>query len=159
GVPTGIVSAGQGFIVSNNDSSVTFNNEMRTSAPTEFFRIDELEKHRFWLNLSDENNQGLSQILIGYIENATNGFDRQMDAHQFGYEGPSIYSLLENDKLTIQGKALPFEYTDVVPLGFYAPEAGRFAISLVQFDGLFADGQNIYLKDKFLNSTQNLTES
>ena len=159
GVPTGIISVGQGFIVSNNDSNVHFKNEMRTSEPTGFFRPNELEKHRFWLNLKDENNQGLTQILIGYIENATNEFDQQMDAVQFGYEGSSIYSLLDDSKLTIQGKALPFEDSDIVPLGFYALESGKYTISLAEFDGLFAEGQNIYLKDKFLNFTQNLNES
>src|SRR5690606_13233375 len=53
--PGGIITPGQGFIVHTDHSSVTFTNEMRTGDNGTFFKVDELESHRFWLNLNGEN--------------------------------------------------------------------------------------------------------
>lgn len=58
----------------------------------------------------------------------------------------------------IQGRALPFDNNDVVPLGFRATEAGGFTISLTDFDGLFTENQDIYLKDNFTQTEQNLKD-
>lgn len=113
-------------------------------------------KHRFWINL--RNSQGaFNQALIGYIEDATDGLDRLYDGELFGGNYVSIYSLLDQKKLTIQGKALPFNSEDAVPLGYKVTIAGDFYIDLDQFDGLFA-GQNIFIKDKMLNVIHNLKD-
>jgi len=159
GVPTGIIAIGQGFIVGTSESSVSFDNTMRTTNSTEFFKTDEIERHRLWLNLSDENNNGLNQILVGYMTGATQGIDNQIDGKLFGYEGSAIYSIIDEQNFTIQGRALPFEASDVVPIGFRAAENGKFNISLANVDGLFAEGQTIYLKDNLLNVIHNLTVS
>src|SRR5690606_30505182 len=67
---------------------------------------------------------------------------------------------VEEGAYVIQGRALPFESSDVVPLGFRAAEGGKFKVSLANFDGLFAEGAvSIYLKDKELDITHNLMES
>ncbi|HLV24389.1 MAG TPA: GEVED domain-containing protein, partial [Moheibacter sp.] len=158
-VPTGIITTGQGFIVSTTNDSIAFNNSMRTNESTNFFKPSEFERHRFWLNLSDNENVGLNQILIGYMENATMGIDSQIDGKFFGYDGSAIYSLIDQEYFTIQARNLPFETSDVIPLGFRATQQGRFKIELVNFDGLFADGQKIYLKDNDLDLIQDLTLS
>lgn len=157
--PNGIVSVGQGFIVeSTGASAVEFNNGMRTGDAATFFKAD-AERHRFWLNLKDAD-QSYNQILIGYMTGATNGVDKQIDGSMFDYEGNALYNLINDRKYTIQGRALPFETTDVVTLGFKAVHAGTFTISLVNSDGLFTDGETtIYLKDKLESITHNLTDS
>src|SRR5690606_39449111 len=104
GVPSGIISAGQGFIVSTSNDSIAFNNFMRTDESTNFFKPSEFERHRFWLNLSDDENIGLNQILIAYMEGATMGIDSQIDGELFGYEGSAIYSLVDGNAFTIQGR-------------------------------------------------------
>lgn len=158
--PTNVISVGQGFIVETSDTSVSFDNTMRTDNGSGFInKTDEAEKHRFWLNLSDENNNGLNQILIGYMTGATQGIDHQIDGKMFGYEGSAIYNLISEEKFTIQGRALPFENSDIVPLGFKAVESGKYHISLDNVDGLFAEGQVIYLKDKALDNIHDLTVS
>lgn len=160
-IPNGIISVGQGFIVFNDQASIVqFDNSMRTNLDATSFRINGIEKHRFWLNLFDENEYKLNQVLVGYIDGATDGFDSKFDAELFSYEGTAIYSNIENKELIIQGKALPFQVTDVVPLGLKVVENGRFKISLFQFDGLFLEGETlILLKDKELNTVHNLMES
>ena len=159
-LPNGIISAGQGFIVATSGTSVNFNNLMRTDDTAVFSKTDETEKHRFWLNLNDDESNGYNQILVSYMDEATNGIDNRIDAPLFGYEGSALYNLIDNDSFVIQGRALPFEASDVVPLGFRAAQQGKFIISLDNFDGLFAEGNvTVYLKDKQMNIIHNLMES
>lgn len=150
--PNGQIATGQGFVVENADASVTFDNAMRTSDTGMFFKTMESEKHRLWLNLSIEDTM-LNQMMVAYMDEATEGVDAQIDGKMFGYAGSALYSIItgEEDAYAIQGRSLPFTNTDVVALGFRAVQAGTYTVSLADFDGLFADGQDIYLKD---NTTQ-----
>src|SRR5690606_34986641 len=160
--PNGIIQPGQGFVAKmlSSSESVTFNNTMRTNDTSGlFFRAMNTERHRFWLNLSNEEVV-FNQILVGYMDNATQGVDTGIDAEMFAYEGNALYSIIENsdENYVIQGRSLPFTASDVVALGFRAVNAGSFTISLANLDGLFADNQNIYLKDNFTQSLHNLKE-
>lgn len=155
--PTRMITVGQGFIVSSTTSQIQLNNGMRTNDNGLFLKPETLEKQRFWLDLSDENHN-YNQIMIGYVEGATNGLDAQFDAVKFGFEGTSIYSLLEDEKLIIQSKALPFEASDIVPLGFEATTAGTYSISLNRWDSSF-ENVSIYIKDKLIDVEHLLNES
>ena len=66
-----------------------------------------------------------------------------------------LYTLSENTKLSIQGRPLPFDVLDIVPLGYKSTINSTYTISLYDFDGLFTE-QNIYLEDKVLNVVQDL---
>lgn len=164
----GHVAAGQSFFIRGLASgTVKFKNSMRiagnnsnfyrpgTSDPAENWQTT--GKHRFWVNI--RNNQGaFNQALVGYIEGATNDIDRLYDAELLGGNYVTIYSLFNQNKLTIQGKALPFDSSDVIPLGYKVTIAGTFNISLGAFDGLF-EGQDVFLKDNLLNTIHNLKNS
>ncbi|MFC6096709.1 hypothetical protein ACFPVY_08615 [Flavobacterium qiangtangense] len=162
-VPNGYLASGQSFFVggkSNAASSVKFTNSMREKAGNnQFFRTanstqNTNDKSRIWINL--RNNEGaFNQTLVGYLNGATNEIDDAYDGELFGGNYVSIYSLNSDKNLTIQGRALPFETSDVVPLGLNTTIAGTFSISLDGFDGLFLE-QDIFLKDKLLNVTHNL---
>src|SRR5690606_4226430 len=90
--PNGFVGSGQGFFVKGiTGGNATFNNSMRATGAgsnTQFFRsatannngtVSTLEKNRYWLEL--KNAQGAyKQMLVGYIETATNSRDRNFDA-------------------------------------------------------------------------------
>lgn len=155
--PTNNIAVGQGFIAYNDTNQVTFNNGMRNGNSAHFFRMNLSERHRFWLNLKGEDNLNFNQILVSYMDGATNGIDTQIDGRIFGYEGSALYSLIENEKFSIQGKSMPFEISDIVPLGFKAQNPGTFIISLANFDGLFSEGNtSIHLKDNLSNTTHNL---
>src|SRR5690606_37921118 len=120
-----------------------------------------IERHRMWINLSNPEVV-FNQILVGYIENATMGKDTGIDAVMFGYEGNALYSLIENEtgRFVIQGRALPFDVEDVVPLGFKAVNQGTFSISLSNFDGVFlTENQAVYLKDNFTQTYHDLKAS
>jgi hypothetical protein len=166
--PTGKIASGQGFFIeaatASADGTYTanFNNSMRlTGNNSQFFRTNtnpsqaELEKNRLWITIS--NAQGAyNQILVGYITNATNGFDDLFDGKPFAASNVlSLYSLSGTDKYTIQGRALPFNENDVIPLGYKTTIAGDFTIALEDFDGLFQN-EDVFLTDTFSNMTQNL---
>jgi len=86
------------------------------------------------------------------------GRDSFFDSKTLDTGAMSIYSLIENDKYLIQGRALPFNVHDEVPMGMHIPTAGNYSIALAGVDGLFTT-QNIYLRDKLLNVTHDLKSS
>ncbi|WP_278020138.1 T9SS sorting signal type C domain-containing protein [Flavobacterium ginsengisoli] len=66
-----------------------------------------------------------------------------------------FYSINETKKLTIQGRALPFDDTDVVPLGYKSTIDSDFTIAIDHADGFF-DKQEVYLEDKITGKIINL---
>jgi hypothetical protein len=129
---------------------------------SQFFRLNspnaqELEKNRLWLDFKNEQG-AYKQALVGYIENATNTFDSGFDGEILeAGNSVSFYSMLDNKKLTIQGRALPFDINDQLPLGYQSAMATTYDISIAQWDGLFAN-QTVYLEDKALNVIHNLSQ-
>ena len=165
-VPDAYVQIGQGFYINSLVSgTMYFTNSMRNKTSNNLFvnrnastvSLDNEEKHRFWLNLT-ETDQSHNQILIGYTQNATNNFDIGYDGKLLNNGSSSLYSLLNEEAYVIQAKALPFTDEDIVSLGFKTENAGTFVISLGNFDGLFDQNQNIFLKDNTNGIVQNLNE-
>jgi len=167
--PSGYIATGQSFFVkaaptmaNGTTKNVTFDNSIRISGnSTDFNKIrsnskiaDEGEKHRIWLNLTN-NSGAFSQTLIGYITNATQGLDRGFDGESFGGNNVTFYTIIPEAKLSIQGRALPFDTNDVVTLGYKATKKGNYSIRIDHIEGLFVN-ESIYLVDKQLNITHNL---
>ena len=167
----GMIGAGQGFFVLMNDSGATseniiFNNTMRshTFDNSQFYRTAEntennsgIEKHRIWLDLVDPAGTS-TKALIGYAAGATNSLDNAFDAPALGVKASfEMYSIAENKELLIQGRTLPFDNNDQIPLGVTAPNDGMYTIALSLVDGRFLNSdQNIYLEDKLLNIIHDL---
>ena len=160
--PDGIIQVGQGFVVkATQNISLEFTNDIRINySDGQFFRTNNnvVERHRMWLNLSSSTTE-FNQALIGYIPNATMEKDHQIDAKMLDYTGSAIYSLIDNDSYVIQGRSLPFDVTDEVALGFKAKQAGSFTVAIDHVDGLFLEGQTIYIVDQLNNSIHNLSEN
>lgn len=164
--PSQYFASGQGFFVLGlNNGSATFNNSMRVrNNNNNFFRTDNVnnsnntfttfEKHRIWLNFSNDNG-AFSQLLLGYAEGATLDWDRGLDALSFGGNDVNFYSIAPDLKLSIQGKPLPFQTSDVVPLGYEAGSQGSYRIGIDHLDPLF-ENQEIFLKDNELNTIHDL---
>ncbi len=161
--PSGNIASGQSFFVKgigNGAGTAVFNNSMRIATSginNQFFRqnqTENIEKNRVWLNLKGET-QGFNQTLVGYITNATNGYDKRYDSESFGGNQVTFYSVLNAKDLVIQGKALPFTVADTVSLGYKTTLTGNLIMSIDHFDGLF-DNQDIYIQDNVLNVVHNL---
>ena len=164
--PDGIIQVGQGFLVdATANGSAAFNNTMRLSTSNgQFFKTTgelnqpiTIEKHRMWLGLTSPNSNH-NVALIGYVQGATNAVDSNFDAKLFDQASSILYSPINNSKYVIQGRSLPFDVTDVVPLGLVAQTAGQYTIVMTNFDGLFT-GQDIFLRDNLLNVTHDIKGS
>jgi len=163
--PTGKIAAGQGFFAAiESDFDVTFTNAMRIRSGTDnsqFFKTNGLsdkqtEKNRIWLNLSGPNH-AFKQILVGYVSGATNDLDRLFDGTVFSGNELNFYSILKDNSLSIQARALPFNFGDSVPLGFLIAKAGEYKIDIDEMDGFFKNlDVPIYLEDKLLNLIHDL---
>jgi hypothetical protein len=171
-IPNGKIAAGQGFFATSIASgNVIFNNSMRlagtnltngTGTNQQFFKTKNaskttttIERHRVWLDLS--NTQGaFKQTLIGYVTDATNEYDSRFDGESFdGNEFVDFYSVNQDKNLVIQGRALPFDENDTVPLGFRTTIEGAFTINIDQTDGLLTN-QAVFIEDKLTNTVFDL---
>ena len=166
--PSGYIATGQSFFVkaaptmaNGTTKNVIFDNSMRIVGKNSDFhktrnpvKNTTEEKHRIWLNLTN-NSGAFSQTLIGYITDATQGLDRGFDGESFGGNNVTFYSVIPEAKLSIQGRALPFDTSDIVALGFKAAKKGNYSIRIDHIEGLFVN-ESIYLEDKQLNVTHDL---
>lgn len=166
-VPNGTIQTGQGFYVRTTVAgNANFTNAQRVNASvsTQFYRTatssvatTEPEKHRIWLNLNDASNN-YNQILVGYVNGATNGIDHAIDGEVLDKDNTMLYNLIADSEYVIQGKGLPFADTDEIALGLKATTAGTYSISLENVDGLFT-AQNVYVKDNVTNTIHDIKQT
>jgi len=159
-LPNGTIQIGQGFLVRTSaNATVNFTNALRVNNTSgQFYRGLANEKNRIWLNLS-AGNTPLNQMMAGYITDATNDIDGQFDAAMIDLTGSRLYSIVNNAEFVIQARALPFSNEDVVALGFKAATSGNYTISLDHADGLFSNGQEIFIKDNQTGITHSISDS
>ena len=132
-VPNGTIQVGQGFLVKSlTGGTLTFTNAMRPgNNDNQFLRTAEIEKHRIWLNLKTDTGTDINQMMVGYIEGATQAVDTDYDGLLFGNNGSSLSSKLDGAYYGIQGRSLPFASNDIVPLAFKASAVGNYMISCI----------------------------
>ncbi|EDP72241.1 CHU large protein; uncharacterized [Flavobacteriales bacterium ALC-1] len=164
-----LIASGQGFFAlmlhsAATPNTVTFSNSMRdaTYDNNEFYRstnssVNSTEKHRIWLDLVDDNTNTANSILVGYIEGATDDIDRLYDGRLLKGSGHKFYSIVSDQDLVINGKGLPFNDTDIIPIGYQTLSAGNYTITINSLDGLFNNTtQDIFIEDTELNIIHNL---
>ncbi|MDN3676649.1 GEVED domain-containing protein [Flavobacterium paronense] len=174
--PNGYIGAGQGFFTKGVATITgagplyyaTFTNAMRRAGNNgQFFKTGathvaqndtSFEKHRYWLDIA--NAQGaFREVLICYIETATLGIDRLFDGEtSVSNNVISFYTPVEDKKMAIQGRPLPFDVTDTVPLMYKTTIASTYTISMPKYDGLFTT-QTVYLEDTLLHVIHDLRNS
>jgi len=165
--PSGIIASGQSFFIEANDTgNITFNNSMRkhiTTISQQLFKEPitksvQSKKDRIWLNIS--NNQGVfNQLLVGFIEGASSNIDKY-DGPKFSGGHVSFYSIIEEDKFAVNGRA-PLSQNEIIKLGFssYLEENDTLRISKATTEGkLNSSEYDILLKDKLMNIVHDLNE-
>ncbi|HLN96701.1 MAG TPA: hypothetical protein VK183_13790, partial [Flavobacterium sp.] len=133
---------------------ISFTNAMRSGNPSApFFRSAGEGSDRLWLDLA-YNGQPGNQILVGYTAQATNGFDAGLDG-KYLPEGNGISSIEDTVRYAIQARQA-FVSTDMVPLALHAVTAGSFMLSVSHTDGIFGEGQPIFLEDQLTGLVHDL---
>ena len=157
--PNGTIQIGQGFIAKSTSTSLIFTNSMRTSNNSnQILKTKKIERNRIWLNLSNEVTP-INQMMVAYMDGATQGIDAAIDGRLFNDSKTALTSLLNNEEFVIQGRSLPFDGSDVVPLAFKTEKPGDYTIAIDHTDGLFANGQDVYLVDSNTGAETNLKTS
>ncbi|WP_298762616.1 T9SS type A sorting domain-containing protein [uncultured Polaribacter sp.] len=178
--PDNFIPSGQSFFIEGlKTDQITYNNSMRVTDITsnvKFFKTSAKQikskklENKIWLNLASENGI-FNQILIGYVKGATNGLDGSFYDASGISEGDFtvLYSKIKDSDTdyAIQGRKLDDLRLDnikedVVDLGFRVVANDKekvFNIAIADIEGFFLKTNNVYLKDKLLNITHNLSES
>lgn len=173
--PTGFngnIGAGQGFFVLMTDAAttnetVTFDNTMRSSAHAndQFYRtsnpsdMDGSAANRIWLDYVNPSGQS-NTTLVAYVDDATNDEDRMFDAPTTTGNGLDLYSLIDEKAYLIQGRQLPFDINDQVPIGLNISESGIQTIAINTLQGVFYDSnQDIFIEDLLNDTIHNIKES
>ncbi len=169
----GKIAAGQSFLVLMNNgggapstATVTFNNTMRSATHnnSQFYKNSDSnktteEQHRLWIDLIAPTGT-VNRTLLGYSDGATQAKENLYDAITDYKPSQNFYSIIDEEPMLIQGRALPFDTDDIVPMGMKIPTNGTYHIAIAAADGLFTGGaQIVYLEDKLLNVIHNLTAS
>ena len=157
--PNGVINVGQGFIAKTTSANLVFNNAMRVADNNnQFFRTqNNVERNRIWLNLTADNGASY-QTMVAYMTGATENVDATIDGKPFQTASTSLTSLISNESYVIQGRALPFDDNDSVALRFTTDVNGTFTITKANVDGLFANGQEVFIQDN-LAGTISLLDS
>lgn len=174
-VPLGKIAAGQGFFAPSNANGgiLNFNNSMRLSGGdqgsnnAQFFKSNNIkdkttpfsikENSRVWLNLTSKEGV-FKQTLIGYINGATNDYDAGFDGKIFTVDqNIQFYSLNHEMPLAIQGRRVPFDEEDFVPLGYKSEIQGEYQISIDHIDGVLVD-KKLLLEDAYLQKLHDLNK-
>lgn len=165
--PEAVIKPGQGFIVkatgnlTTGDGKLNFNNSQRTEVTNTKFlnarmaNADNVSIDRYRLQLTTPL-QLVNTVLVAYKEGSSLAYESSYDAKLLVESPDSFYTQLNQEKMIIQGRGYPMDISDVVQLGttFYQP--GEHTISLLTKEGVFAEGQPIYLKDKVTGQVINL---
>ena len=161
GVPSNIISTGQGFgIKANAAGDVTFNNALRLTSGNGTIR-QPLDKDLLWLEVR-ENTYGMrSTTGIGFTEGATAELDAGYDTMKLGTV-VSLYSHLEDgsELLGIQGREV-FDTSITIPMGFSTlieADAGiPYVINISNLEGANIEQATVYLIDHLTNTITNLS--
>ncbi|MBF6607338.1 MAG: T9SS type A sorting domain-containing protein, partial [Flavobacterium sp.] len=160
-VPNGFIRVGQGFIVQSLENpsaaNINFNNSMRTDqGSTQFFRSASVSnRSRIWINV--DGPQGMfGQTLLAYTDEAS--FDTDRADGKYINDGTfALTSLIGEMPYIIQARPFANLVSDVVPMHFRSPMAGIFSISLHDSDGVFTNGQDVFVRDNLTASVHNLS--
>lgn len=155
--PTANTAVGAGFFVqATSAGKLYFRNAMRVknAGVVDFFGKEIQQNNRYWLSFVSSDNVE-SNIAIVYFDEGSDRFGMEDSEPAAG--SADLYSIADDHHLVIQGKK-PFVKTDVVKLGIVVKTAGIQTISIDESEGIFKENQIIYLRDKLLGVTHDLTE-
>ncbi len=167
-ISNNVIGIGQGFIVQIAQQQITpllppfpyiplqFYNTMRVGSQPTISYKNAIENDKFWLSLL-HGDEVMNHTLIGYISGSTINNDSEFDAEPMEIY-PGIYSLLNNQLMAIQARGSKFDMNDEIKLGLKFNSADNYTIKIAKTNGLFSQGQSIFLKDHELNKIIDLTK-
>ena len=92
------------------------------------------------------NNQGIRQLVLALVPDATNGVDHAMDAMLAdGSDVAEVYFAMDDSEYVIDAR--PFNLDTKIPIGFRNNKTANYKITVQEILN-FTEAENIYLHDK-----------
>jgi hypothetical protein len=92
------------------------------------------------------NNEGVRQLALAFIPEATDGVDRAMDAMSLSDDSAAdVYFVVEDSEFVIN--AVKFDIDKSIPLGFRNTGEANYKITVKEILN-FTEASNVYLHDK-----------
>lgn len=170
-IPNRYANVGTAFLVralpTANGKDLVFKNEFRAgSLGQNYFGKNDTHspndnaepiaiKDRYWLTLSTPSGMEFMSAVV-YFDRGSEEFG--IDDSESSGSSDEIFTVVADKRLAIQGRPA-FDKNDTVTLGVSMFGAGEHTIDILRKEGVFAQGQKIYLKDKYLNLVHNLSAS
>ncbi|MEP2936901.1 MAG: M36 family metallopeptidase [Gilvibacter sp.] len=159
--PTQFIASGQGFgFKALAAGTLEFNNGQRVVGNNDQYKSTPVGKDQIWLNVFNETTRLGSQMLVAFVEGATQDFENYYDANRLATPVSLFSTLATGEQLTIQGREA-FDIEDKITLGFASQiETNElFTISLDNVNrALMPVDVNIYLEDTVTGAIVNLSE-
>lgn len=162
------------FIASLSNANAQFTNAMRVTNPTANTEISKTsttkstaQANKIWINLTSDTGD-FNQVLMAYVDGATTAFDG------FRYDAPKnlttglssiIYTKIADKpdrKFAVQGRnSSDLQENEYFTLGFSVSGATNkiYTLSIGHLRGNFWGANHVLLKDNYLNTTHNLSDS
>ena len=172
--PTQFMAVGQGFFVNgNNNGNIVFDNSQRifkteSSGESNSYRSTSNNESEQQVDIADssirlgyEDPEGFHrQLLLSFLPDspATLSFDLGYDAFMFDPREDELFYIIDDistNQYVIQGVGA-YDNLYEFPLGLKITQTGNHTVMLDAVEN-FTD--IVYIKDLFLNTTHNLTES
>ena len=153
----GNIGSGQGFFVEAiANGNLNFSNSMRNGNNDTFFKRSNTDKERIWISAHNPLGRNVQQ-LIAFVDDATDGHDNKYDAKYLeGDASHNFYSILDQEKMVIQGLPIPFDLeTTTIPLGIDCDAPGKYRFSLDKTDNISGD---VFFWDSLNLVTYNLKQ-
>ncbi len=153
----------QSFFVNVKDNgTIKFTNEMRVETPNNTFLRTQNDLDLIKLSLTNTAGE-YRQIAIAFKDTGDDGFTDGQDGQKLinNVNETDFYSIINNDERRFAIQTLSsFDDTKIVPLGIeISDDTVNHQINLDEAQGVFANGQNVYLKDNLTNIIHNLTDN
>ncbi len=163
-IPNRYARPGTAFLIralpGANGQTLNFKNQYRVAANSagspEYFGkgVSDEITNRYWLTMTTPSEVDFMSAVV-YFDGGDDAYTADdSDALNLSDE---LYTLAGDHQLLIQGRK-SFDNLDKVNLGYRAFETGTYIISIFDKEGVFAEGQNIWLIDLLLDRVVNLTE-
>jgi hypothetical protein len=156
-IPDRYVDSCQGFYANvTGNGTVTFNNSQRvTGNNNAFYRNASNNNDKIWLNFNASTGE-FRQILVGFLDNAEDDYNPYYDGARLengnNFDFFSFIPTNPDMRLAVQGLN-SFNSGKIVPLGVEITQGGTHSISINTAEGVFENGQSIYLQDNLTNTT------
>lgn len=157
-VPTNIIKMSQAFMVraKREGAALKYSNSLRRTGFTDtvfFGKSPDKNRYRLQLVKSD----GLTfQNGISYFAEGKTDFGLEDSKIGDASASDALFTFAGDAKVVINGRS-GFSENDVVTLGLRHFTAGTYKIQTVDRQGVFANGQTVYLKDKQLGILTDLS--